>query len=222
MREPEDALGRHTAQTVDELVVLPASNALAAVQRIRADDLDFLLVGSNITVANTPLGMLASFRLTRVQAISASSPVTSVLTSADWYVNGEYNETAEGAATQYTEQVYRMPGMLTRYASQHDRDSRTIETGRAELGLPEGAFVFFSAANFFKIIPEVSASWARVLAGAPGAWLVLPGPVHPLAGDEPGRPAQDRHRRLGLRRPAQPRLRRPAAQACDGGVRHQF
>lgn len=173
LQQSDHPLARHAAGIADEMVSLPHGNLPAAAARIRADDLDLLLIGTNVTVLGGALTLLACFRLARVQVISASSPVTSGLTSADWFLNAEHNETEEGARTQYTEQVYRMPGMLTRYAYHLDTDPRTITIGRAELGIPEDAVVFFSASNFFKVIPELSALWARVMAQVPEAWLVL-------------------------------------------------
>lgn len=173
MNEPADDLARYAAGLCDEMVVLPEKSVFAAAIRLRADELDFLLIASNITVVANPLALLSHFRLARVQVVSASSPVTSGMTSADWFLNAEYNETEDGVLNQYTEQVYRMPGMVTRYAYQHDRDPLTTRTGRSDLGIPANALVYFSASNFFKVIPEVSALWARVLAAVPDAWLVL-------------------------------------------------
>lgn len=172
-KAPADDLARYAASLCDELAVLPEDNLFAAAARLRADDLDFLLIASNITVAANALSLLSHFRLARVQVVSASSPVTSGMTSADWFLNAEYNETEEGARDQYTEQVYRMPGMLTRYAYQFDKDPLTRSTSRSDLGIPANAVVFFSAANFFKIVPELSALWARILGKLPNAWLVL-------------------------------------------------
>lgn len=172
-KAPGDDLARYAAGLCDELVVLPENNVFAAAARLRADGLDFLLIASNITVAVNALTLLSHFRLARVQVVSASSPVTSGMTSADWYLNAEYNETEEGARDQYTEQVYRMPGMLTRYAYQFDKDPLTRSTSRSDLGIPANALVYFSAANFFKIVPELSALWARLLAKVANAWLVL-------------------------------------------------
>lgn len=166
-------LSRYARKLADATVDLPADNPALAAERIRADDLDVLLIGSNITVAASHLAFLASYRLARVQVISASSPVTSGLTAADWYLNAEENETEDRAATQYTEQVYRMPGMLTRYAYHLDTDPRTFAMDRADLGITKDAVVFFSASNFFKVIPELSATWARIMAKIPNARLML-------------------------------------------------
>jgi FkbM family methyltransferase len=173
LRAPADGIARHAAGIADALVVLPAGDVRAAVARIRADELDFLLVGSNITAVVGPLALIACCRLARVQAVSAASPVTTGLTNADWFLSAELNDSEEAAREGYTEQLWRMPGMLTRYAYQHDRDEATLAPTREALGLLPEDFVFFSAANFFKVTPEQSATWARILAAVPGAWLLL-------------------------------------------------
>ncbi len=169
---PAVPLSQYARSLADATIDLPPDSVAGAAQRIRADDLDVLLIGTNITVGFGHLAVLAAFRLARVQVISASSPVTSGLTAADWYLSAEYNETGD-SERHYTEQLYRMPGMLTRYAYHLDKDPRTVTLDRQDLGIPKNAVVFFSASNFFKVIPEMSATWARILGQVPGAWLLL-------------------------------------------------
>jgi predicted O-linked N-acetylglucosamine transferase (SPINDLY family) len=172
LQETGDPLERHARGVADRAVTLPPRDA-DAIERLRADELDVLVIGSNVTVAATRWAVLACHRLARVQAISGSSPVSTGMTSADWYLGAEENETEEGARTQFTERVFRMPGTLTRYAYYHDKQPATLAPSREEFGIPQGDTVFFSGANFFKLIPDLSARWAGVMAGVPGAWLIL-------------------------------------------------
>ena len=163
----------HYARTLaDATIDLPRDSLETAAARIRADELDVLLIGSNITVGMNPISFLAQYRLARTQVVSASSPVTSGLTASDWYLSAEYNEAADAQA-HHSEKLHRMPGMLTRYAYNLDTDPRTVTLDRADLGIPKKALVFFSSSNFFKVIPELSATWARILARVPQAHLVL-------------------------------------------------
>jgi FkbM family methyltransferase len=173
LQAPADEIARHAAGIADALVVLPANDVRAAVARIRADEIDFLMIGSNISAIVGPLTLIACCRLARVQAISAASPVTTSFTHADWFLSAELNDSEEAAREGYTEQVWRMPGMLTRYAYHLDRDKATLAPTREALGLLPDDLVFFSAANFFKVTPELSATWARILAEVPDAWLLL-------------------------------------------------
>lgn len=170
--EPRTELSDYARSLADGTVDLPHHPNEAAA-RIRADDLDILLVGSNITVAASALTFLSLFRLARTQVISGSSPVTTGLTCADWFLNAEENESEVRAAEHYTEQVYRMPGMLNRYAYYLDKAPQTLKMDRADLGVPRNAILFMSGANFFKVVPEFSAVLARIMARVPGAWLLL-------------------------------------------------
>lgn len=170
--EPRTPLSNYVRTLADATVDLPR-HPVDAARRIRADDLDVLLIGTNVTVAASDFTFLSLFRLARVQVISGSSPVSTGMTSADWFLSAQENDTEERAATHYTEQVYRMPGMLNRYAYQHDKDPRTVAIDRGDLGVPRNATLLMSAANFFKVIPEFSAVLARIMARLPDAWLLL-------------------------------------------------
>jgi FkbM family methyltransferase len=173
LHAPTGPIARHAAGLADAVVVLTENDVRSAVARVRADELDFLLIGSNITTVASPIALMACCRLARVQAVSASSPVTTGMTNADWFLSAELNDTEEAAREGYTEQVWRMPGMLTRYAYYLDTDAATLSASREEFGLTPEDLVFFSASNFFKTTPDLSATWARILAEVPGAWLLL-------------------------------------------------
>ncbi len=165
-------LSQYARGIADATIDLSPDQLGMAAERIRADNLDVLLIGSNITSGFNGLVFLANCRIARTQVISASSPVTSGLTAGDWYLSAEQNERAE-AQDQYTERLYRMPGMLTRYAYHLDRDPRTVFMDRGDFGIPKKAPVFFSASNFYKVVPELSATWAHIMAEVPDARLVL-------------------------------------------------
>src|SRR6202012_1848536 len=77
------------------------------------------------------------------------------------------------ASQHYTEHLERLPGSINHYAYQHHHDPATIEVSRARLGIAAGTGEFFSGGNFFKILPELSETWARILAAVPGSVLVL-------------------------------------------------
>ena len=81
----------------------------------------------------------------------------------------------DGAARHYTEKLVRLPGSF----QANDRQRRIGATpARAALGLPERAFVFCCFNQSFKILPEVFASWMRLLAAVQGSvlWLLEANP----------------------------------------------
>ncbi len=169
---PSGPLTPEFARRVDRIAVVPAALAAAAAH-IRGDDLDVLLISRNITAGNSPAVRLAAHRLARVQIVGAASPVTSGLSSADFFLSGEANEPAADAQDHYQEALARLPGLVTTYAYAYDRDPRTRSFARADFGIAAADVVFFSAANCFKILPEVFQTWARILAATPGSRLML-------------------------------------------------
>jgi FkbM family methyltransferase len=173
MYDEATPLSQYARSIADATVHLSVDKLPAAAERIRNEDLDVLLIGSNVTVGMNHVAFLASHRLARTQVICGSSPVTTGFTAADWYLSAQESETEERAQAEYTEDVYRMPGMLTRYAYYLDKDPRTVVLDRADLGIPRNAVVLFSAANYFKVIPELSSTWARIMAQLPQACLLL-------------------------------------------------
>ncbi|MBL0142263.1 MAG: tetratricopeptide repeat protein [Betaproteobacteria bacterium] len=75
----------------------------------------------------------------------------------------------------YTERIARLPHCYQPNLSNRPIADRT--PSRAELGLPDDAFVFCCFNNAYKITPEVFDAWMRLLGAVPGSvlWL-LEGP----------------------------------------------
>jgi FkbM family methyltransferase len=166
-------LERYCVSRADRLVVLHPSELVSQIQRIRDDRLDILLISSNMTAGTNAAMLLGSVRLARIQVASVSSPVTTGARHVDVLLSAAWNEPEPDAPQHYTEHLERLPGSINYYAYQHDRDPATVEVSRERLGIPTEALVFFSGANFFKILPELSETWARILAAVPGSVLLL-------------------------------------------------
>lgn len=71
---------------------------------------------------------------------------------------------------RYSERVVTLPDS---YMANHSRRVMGEGSGRAAAGLPEGAFVFCSFNNFYKITPEVFGAWMRLLRKVDGSVLWL-------------------------------------------------
>lgn len=159
-------------QWVDKRVKLPNST-VDAVARIREDDLDLLLVASNITAEISPALEIAAHRLAKVQVVGGASPVSPAFTSFDLFLSGEENDPSPAAQSHYEERLARLPPSVSYYAFAHDTDPQTISCSRADLGLAEDQIVFFSAANYFKITPELVETWCSILSKIRNSCLVL-------------------------------------------------
>jgi len=166
-------LERYCASRADRLVVLHPTDLSAQMQRIRDDRLDLLLISTNMTTHTIASTLLGSVRLARIQVASVSSPVTTGARHTDVLLSAQWNEPEPDAQSHYTELLERLPGSINYYAYHHDHDPLTIDINREKLGISSGALVFFSGANFFKIVPELSESWAQILAAVPDSILLL-------------------------------------------------
>ena len=76
-----------------------------------------------------------------------------------------------GSEAFYTEQLVRLPGSYMPSDTSRPISDRPMT--RAEHGLPEEAFVFCSFSNNYKIMPDVFATWMRLLEQVPGSVLWL-------------------------------------------------
>jgi FkbM family methyltransferase len=178
---------------VSEIVPLPP-DVPTAVARIRQDRLDLCLLTNNVTYARTPETEIAAHRLARVQVASGGSPVSTGLSSCDLFMSSEMNDPDPNAQDDYEEGLVRLPGTVAYFGFAHDREPQTIKCSRTDLGVPDGHVVFFSAANYYKIIPELLTCWAEILARTPDSSLVLM-PFNPNWGA--AYPEALFHRRLG-------------------------
>lgn len=154
----------------DGFVILPSSIE-QQVTRIRHDELDLALFLTNIAAVTSHMALLGAHRLARVQIASMASPVTTGFSQIDYYLSSELND-LDGAADHYTEKLCRIPGSLNHYQFIDEPPSMEAPT-RADLGIAHQTVVYFSALNFFKILPELAAQWAQILAAVPDSILML-------------------------------------------------
>ena len=156
---------------VQEFHVLPRdlTGQLAA---LRAARLDVAVFGTNVTAVCNEITWLGLHRVAPLQVVNNSSCITTGFPTIDLYVSGTETE-AQSAAAQFSERLGLLPGPAHAFNYEADRQEPTVQWTRAALNLPEGAPVFVSAANYFKIIPEMQEAWARLLAAVPGSYLVL-------------------------------------------------
>ncbi|MEO5764595.1 MAG: tetratricopeptide repeat protein [Casimicrobiaceae bacterium] len=135
--------------------------------RVRADALD-ALVFPELGMDATTFGV-AALRLAPRQCAAWGHPVTSGLPAIDvFFTCGEMEPS--GAAAHYTETLWPLPGIGTRYAMP---ESLTHAPDRASVGLPADGTLFLCPQSLFKIHPDNDALFARVLAANPGSRLIL-------------------------------------------------
>lgn len=165
-------LEQYCRSRADRLVRLP-DDKLQQVATIRADDLDILLFGTNVTAITKPVTLLALHRLARVQATLFSSPVTTGMRYMDYYISGHLSEGAD-APNFYRENlaVLNGTGFCFNYYAIAPQPA-TVKPHRSQWGANDQTIVFMSGANFYKIIPEQGETWVKILAQVPNSILVL-------------------------------------------------
>lgn len=168
----DNALTRYCQGLTANFRILPVKDLPAAAAAIRGDDLDVLVIGTNVTAVTNPAALLACFRLARAQLVNNSCPVTSGFPEVDGYISGDLVETGDYQHL-YSEKVYLVRGTAHCFAYETDNIPPQRSFTRAEFGIPAGAVVFSSGANFYKIIPELKSTWAKILAQVPGSYLLL-------------------------------------------------
>jgi protein O-GlcNAc transferase len=161
-------------QRVSEFHLLP-HDLESQLQMIRSACVDVLVFGTNVTAVPNEVARLALYRLAPLQVVNNSSCTTSGMPEVDLYLSGLLTE-SPGAEKNFTERLALIPGPAHAFQYEADRAEPREGWTRERLGLPEDALVFVTAANYFKIIPEMQHAWAKLLAAVPGSRLV----VHPF------------------------------------------
>lgn len=173
MKATGTALEQHCIAQADRFKVLAGGSPAADAELIRADQLDILLIGTNMTAVTNSATSFGALRMAPIQIASVSSPVTTGLRHVDIVLSAQWNEPDRDSGDHYCERLWLMPGSVNYYAFQYDNELATLGFSRSGLGIAEKAIVFFSGANFFKIIPELSQIWATILAAVPDSVLLL-------------------------------------------------
>lgn len=145
----------------------PVGGSLSRVaQTVRDDALD-ILVYPEIGMHPRHL-WLAALRLAPVQCAAWGHPVTTGLSSIDYFLSADATE-PPGAEAHYSEQLVRLPGMGVCVQA----PGRPASATRAEFGLPDDRHVYLCAQSLFKVHPDVDVLLAKVAARDPRALVVL-------------------------------------------------
>jgi predicted O-linked N-acetylglucosamine transferase (SPINDLY family)/glycosyltransferase involved in cell wall biosynthesis len=160
-------------QSSANFFVTLSENLAEQVNAIRSDDLDILFFATNITAVTNQMCLLASHRLARIQVTSGGSVVTTGMKNMDYFISGTFTDPSPTAQEQYQEELIQLPGAAHcfSYGDFEEKSSLTID--RENLGIPDDIVVFTSGANFYKIIPELIHTWAKIIAAVPNSVLML-------------------------------------------------
>lgn len=134
----------------DRVAALPDSLA-DIVTAIRADDLDLLVIGHDLTTHLTLPAALGAYRLARLQAAIAAGPAAPAFSRLDLWLGEEPTLPREWIPEG------PLPVRLT----------------RAEIGVPDGRVLLISAVPLQRLTAELLGCWGRILADSPNTHLLL-------------------------------------------------
>jgi predicted O-linked N-acetylglucosamine transferase (SPINDLY family)/GT2 family glycosyltransferase len=143
------------------------------VNIIRADDIDILFIATNITAVTNQICFLSMHRLARIQVTSGGSVVTTGIRHIDYYISGTLTEPSATAEQQYQEKLVKLEGTAHCFSYGNEQENVTIKVDRESLGISEEKIIFISGANFFKIIPKLIDTWAKIISGVSNSVLML-------------------------------------------------
>jgi protein O-GlcNAc transferase len=147
-------------------------------QLIRAQQIDILI---NLNgYFGTPRTALFAQRSAPIQVNYLGFPATLGATFMD-YIVADRIVIPEQDRPFYDEKVVWLPNS---YQANDDRRAVAAFTPtRADVGLPETAFIFCNFNQSYKLTPDTFASWMRILKATPGSVLWLLDGLAPLAGN---------------------------------------
>jgi predicted O-linked N-acetylglucosamine transferase (SPINDLY family)/predicted SAM-dependent methyltransferase len=143
------------------------------VDIIRADDLDILFFATNVTAVTNQISLLASHRLARIQLTSGGSVVTTGMGKMDYFISGKFTDPSPTAQGEYREKLIQLTEAAHCFSYGNDTGKSTVVVDREGLGISSNMVVFTSGANFFKLVPELIHTWAKIVSQVPNAALML-------------------------------------------------
>ncbi|MBD2725722.1 glycosyltransferase [Nostoc sp. FACHB-892] len=143
------------------------------VNIIRADNIDILFIATNVTIVMNQIYVLSMHRLARIQVTSGGSVVTTGIRHIDYYISGTLTDPSATAEQQYQEKLVKLEGTAHCFSYGNEEGKVIVKSERQSLGIADDAIIFISAANYFKIIPELIDTWAKIILGVSKSVLVL-------------------------------------------------
>ncbi|MEA5605161.1 glycosyltransferase [Nostoc sp. UHCC 0252] len=172
LNQTDHPLEQYCRSCANSFKLLPQDLAEQA-NIIRADDLDILFIATNVTAVTNQICLLLMHRLARIQATSGGSVVTTGMRHIDYYISGTLTDPSPTAAQHYREKLVKLEGTAHCFSYGSEQEKITLKVERETLGITDDTVIFISGANYFKSIPELIETWAKIIIGVPNSVLVL-------------------------------------------------
>jgi predicted O-linked N-acetylglucosamine transferase (SPINDLY family) len=167
-KEDNSPLRARVVRAMDQYIRIDTMTDQEAAECIRAHEIDVLIDLHGLTLGTRP--DILSYRPAPVQLTYLGFPGTTALPCID-YVIADRFVLPEKLAPYFTEKPLYLPECFQINDRQRAIGPRPT---RAEVGLPEDAFVYCSFNNNFKFTEEVFGRWMNILKRVPNSvlWLV--------------------------------------------------
>jgi predicted O-linked N-acetylglucosamine transferase (SPINDLY family)/predicted SAM-dependent methyltransferase/GT2 family glycosyltransferase len=172
LQQTNHSLEQYCKTSANFFVILP-ENLAEQVSAIRGDDLDILFFATNVTAVTNQICLLASHRLARTQITSGGSVVTTGIANMDYFLSGTFTDPSPIAQDQYREKLIQLPGAAHCFSYGEFEEKSSVVIDREQLDISDDAIIFTSGANFYKIIPELIHTWAKIIVAVPNSKIVL-------------------------------------------------
>ncbi|MDQ2100212.1 MAG: glycosyltransferase [Tychonema bourrellyi B0820] len=188
-----EELGRYCESRVDKLVHL-STDLLSQVEEMRSHNLDILLICTNTTETPKPSTLLSLHRLARLQ-IAAGALIPMITgRNIDRILVGKFTVSPDAPA-EYREKLITLEGSGVCFSYPVQSKHSTVKPTRSSWGATDKSVIFMSGVKAFKIIPELRATWAKIIAATPNSILVLY-PFHSRPENYPAMPFYHQMRSL--------------------------
>jgi len=165
---PADEMQRRLRAAMDGWIDASALSDAAVTDHIRERQFDIAIDLNGYTMKSRPA--IFARRAAPVQVSWLGFAGTMALEAIDYLIADAVSLPPEHER-HFSEKIIRLPGSLFPATARREISSRPMS--RAEAGLPEGAVVFCSFNNAYKITPDVFDVWMRLLKAEDGSVLWL-------------------------------------------------
>jgi predicted O-linked N-acetylglucosamine transferase (SPINDLY family)/glycosyltransferase involved in cell wall biosynthesis len=188
-----EELGKYCETRVDKLVHL-STDLLSQVEEMRSHNLDILLIFTNTTDTPKPITFLSLHRLARLQIAAGASIPVSTGRNIDRILVGNLTLPVDAPA-EYGDKLITLEGSGVCFSYPVPSENSTVKPTRSSWRATDQSVIFISGVEAFKIIPELRATWAKIIAATPNSILVLY-PFHSRAQNYPTMPFYHQMRSL--------------------------
>jgi protein O-GlcNAc transferase len=152
----------------DRFVDIQSLSHREAAERVRADEVDILIDLKGYTHHARPA--ISAYRPAPVQVNYLGYPATMGADFIDYIIVDPFVVPSSQQAF-FSEKLVHLPGSYQ--VNDRKREVASARASRQDWGLPEGALVFCSFNNSYKISPAFFDIWMRLLRAVPGSVLWL-------------------------------------------------